>query len=245
MSTRKFWISFTFSTLFATVTFAQGKLAEEADAAYKDGFYFQIIELFKKAYTMEKKASDKAAHIFKVGECYRALGDAQSAQVWYEKANKAQYADPITYFYIGEALKEQGKYAEAIAAYNKYKEKNPGDTRADAGINTCQLAQTWKDSPSRYDVSPEVLLNTPQYDFSAAFSDKKNEDLVFSSTRPASTGTSTDQIVGESFSDVKAVTFSACGMKVRATHRPCGCCRPRIAKGLAYCPLTIWSTSSG
>lgn len=204
MSTRKFWISFTFSTLFATVTFAQGKLAEEADAAYKDGFYFNAIELYKKAYTMEKKASEKAAHIFKVGECYRALGDAQSAQVWYEKANKAQYADPITYFYIGEALKEQGKYAEAIAAYNKYKEKNPGDTRADAGINTCQLAQTWKDSPSRYDVSPEVLLNTPQYDFSAAFSDKKNEDLVFSSTRPASTGTSTDQIVGESFSDLYA-----------------------------------------
>ena len=101
MSTRKFWISFTFSTLFATVTFAQGKLAEEADAAYKDGFYFNAIELYKKAYTMEKKASDKAAHIFKVGECYRALGDAQSAQVWYEKANKAQYADPITYFYIG------------------------------------------------------------------------------------------------------------------------------------------------
>lgn len=204
MSTRKFWTCFAFSTLLTTVAFGQGKLAEEADAAFKDGFYFNAIELYKKAYTTEKKASDKAVHIFKIGECYRALGDAQSAQVWYEKANKAQYPDPITYFYIGEALKEQGKYAEAITAYNKYKEKNPGDTRADSGINTCQLAQTWKDSPSRYDVSPEVLLNTPQYDFAAGFSDKKNEDLVFSSTRPASTGTSTDQIIGESFSDLYA-----------------------------------------
>jgi peptidoglycan-associated lipoprotein len=204
MSTRKFWISFTFSTLFATLTFGQGKLADEADAAFKDGFYFNAIELYKKAYTTEKKASDKASHIFKVGECYRALGDAQSAQVWYEKANKAQYPDPITYFYIGESLKEQGKYAEAIVAYTKYKEKNPGDARADAGINACQIAQTWKDSPSRYDVSPEVLLNTPQYDFAAGFSDKKNEDLVFSSTRPASTGTETDMTVGESFHDLYA-----------------------------------------
>jgi len=204
MSTRKFWTSIAFCTLFTTVSFAQSNLAKEADAAYKDGFYFNAIELYKKAYTTEKKASDKATYIFKVGECYRALGDAQSAQVWYEKANKAQYPDPITYFYIGEALKEQGKYAEAISAYNKYKEKMPNDARAESGINTCQLAQTWKDSPSRYDVSPEVLLNTPQYDFAAAFSDKKNEDLVFSSTRPASTGTETDQIIGESFSDLYA-----------------------------------------
>ncbi|MBL8003115.1 MAG: OmpA family protein [Flavobacteriales bacterium] len=204
MSTRKFWTSIAFCTLFTTVGFAQSNLAKEADAAYKDGFYFNAIELYKKAYTTEKKAADKAAYIFKVGECYRALGDAQSAQVWYEKANKAQYPDPVTYLYIGDALKEQGKYAEAISAYNKYKEKMPNDVRAEAGINTCTLAQTWKDSPSRYDVSPEVLLNTPQYDFAAAFSDKKNEDLVFSSTRPASTGTETDQIIGESFSDLYA-----------------------------------------
>ena len=203
MSTRKFLACFAFTLMCATLAVGQGK-PNEADEAFKAGQYFNAIELYKKAYTQEKKASTKAELIFKVAECYRVLGDAPNAQVWYEKANKAQYTDPVTYYYIGEALKEQGKYAEAIAAYNKYKEKNPGDSRADASLAACQMAQTWKDQPSRYTVDPEVLLNTPQYDFSAAFSVKKNDEVVFASSRQASTGTETDGIAGESFLDLFA-----------------------------------------
>ena len=202
MSTRKFLACFAFCLLCATTAMAQGKLADEGDAALKKGMYFNAIELYKKGYVEAKKASDKAILIFKVGECYRALGDAPNAQVWYEKANKAQYTDPITYYYIGEALKEQGKYAEAITAYGKYKEKNPGDTRADASLASCQLAQTWKDAPSRYKVDPEVLVNSPQYDFSPGFADKKNDEIVFASSRQASTGTESDGIAGESFCDL-------------------------------------------
>lgn len=196
---------------FPTTLMAQGKLAEEADDAYGKGFYFNAIELYKKAYTVEKKASTKAELIFKVAESYRMLGDMQQAEVWYDKANKAQYADPITYYWIGESLKQQGKYAEAIAAFNRYKEKRPGDVRADAGIAASQMAQKWKDSPTRYDVSPEVLLNTPQMDFSPGFADKKNESVVFSSTRQAATGTETDQITGENFSDLFSSTRDRLG----------------------------------
>lgn len=181
---------------------AQSKQAEEADDAFKKGFFYNSIELYKKAYTTEKQASEKAVLIYKVAEAYRALGDAENAEVWYEKANKAQYPDPITYYRIGEALKEQGKYADAIVAYNKYKEKNPGDMRADASLASCKQAQAWEEAPSRYKVDPEVLLNSTEYDFSAAFSDMKNSDVVFASSRPASTGTETDGIVGESFTDL-------------------------------------------
>lgn len=186
----------------ASGAMAQSKQAEEADDAFKKGFFYNAIEMYKKAYTTEKQASEKAVLIFKVAEVYRALGDAGNAEVWYEKANKAQYPDPITYFRIGEALKEQGKYADAIVAYNKYKEKNPGDMRAEASLASCKQAQAWEDAPTRYKVDPEVLLNSPEYDFSAAFSDKKNSDVVFASSRPASTGTETDGIVGESFTDL-------------------------------------------
>ena len=220
MSMRKTLACFTFSLLCATATLAQGKQGEEADDAFKAGQYFNAIELYKKAYTLEKKASDKASLIFKVAECYRTLGDAPNAQVWYEKANKAQYTDPITYYYIGEALKEQGKYADAIAAYNKYKEKNPGDTRADASLASCQMAQTWKDQASRYTADPEVLLNSPQYDFSAAFSSKKNDEVVFSSSRTASTGTETDGIAGESFLDLFASSRDKLGKWSEAQKLP-------------------------
>lgn len=199
------------SILFSTIAMGQGRLAVEADDAFAKGFYFNAIELYKKAYTVEKKAAVKAELIYKVAESYRALGDVQQAQVWYEKANKAQLADPTGYYWIGEMLKQQGKYAEAIAAFNKYKEKKPGDVRADASIAACQMAQKWADSPTRYSVDPEVLLNTPQYDFTPAFSDKKNETVVFTSSRPASTGAATDAIVGEAFSDLFTSTRDRLG----------------------------------
>ena len=51
-------------------------------------------------------------------------------------------------------------------------------------------------------MDPEVLLNTQQYDFTPGFADKKNETVVFTSTRPGATGSETDQIIGESFSDL-------------------------------------------
>ena len=175
---------------------------EQAEEALTKGFYFEALELYKKAYTTEKDVKEKARLIFMVGECYRALGDAEQQQVWYEKANKARYPDPITYLYIGEALKEQGKYAEAVASYKKYKEKNPGDLRADAGISASEIAQQWTDDPTRYTVSPEVLLNTQQYDYTPTFSDKKNNEVIFASTRQGATGSDLDDILGENFSDL-------------------------------------------
>ncbi|MEZ4807586.1 MAG: OmpA family protein [Flavobacteriales bacterium] len=211
MTIRKILASLSLALLCTTSAMAQSKLAEEADEAFNKGFYFNAIELYKKAYTVEKKASDKAALIFKVAESYRALGDPQQSEVWYDKANKAQYTDPITYYWIGEALKQQGKYPEAIAAYNRYKEKKPGDARADASIAACQMAQKWKDSPTRYSVDPEVLLNTPEYEFTPAFADKKNESIVFTSTRSGASGTETDQIIGTSFSDLFASTRDRLG----------------------------------
>ncbi len=200
-----------FGLLCSTVALGQGKVAEEADKAYENGFYYNAVELYKKAYTQEKQASRKAELIFKVAESYRALGDAEQAEVWYEKANKAQYSDPITYYYIGESLKQQGKYKDAITAYNRYKEKKPNDARADAGIAAAEMAMKWQDDPTRYSVDPEVLLNTPQYDFTPAFADKNNQSVVFTSTRQASTGTETDQILGENFSDLFTSTRDRLG----------------------------------
>ncbi|MEZ4756411.1 MAG: OmpA family protein [Flavobacteriales bacterium] len=211
MFTRKILGTLCLSLLFTVAASAQGRLAEEADLAFDKGFYYSAIELYKKAYTVEKKAATKAELIYKVAESYRLLGDAPQAQVWYEKANKAQLEDPTGYFWIGEMLKQQGKYAEAIAAYNKYKEKKPGDMRADAGIAACQTAQQWKDEPTRYTVDPEVLLNTAQYDFTPSFADKKNETVVFTSTREAATGAETDQILGEAFSDLFTSTRDRLG----------------------------------
>ncbi len=197
--------------LFTTASMAQGKLAEEADDAFSKGFYYSAIELYKKAYTSEKKATAKAELIFRVGESYRALGDMEQAASWYDRANRAQYPEPITYYWIAEALRQQGQYEEAIIAYNRYKEKKPADMRADAGIAAAEMALRWQEDPTRYDVAPEVMLNTAQMDFTPGYGDLTNSTVVFASTRPATTGTETDQITGESFSDLFTTTRDRLG----------------------------------
>lgn len=211
MSMRNLLTTIGFGLLFSSAVMAQGKLADEADDAFNKGFYYSAIELYKKAYTAEKKATTKAELIFKVAESYRALGDMEQAASWYDRANRAQYPEPITYFWIGEALKQQGKYKEAIEAYERYKEKKPADMRADAGIAAAQMAMKWQEEPTRYSVAPEVMLNTPQMDFSPAYGDLSNSTVVFGSTRPSSTGTETDQITGESFSDLFTTTRDRLG----------------------------------
>jgi len=206
MTTRKLVTSLCLSFLCISAAMAQNpaKMAKEADEAFSKGWYFNAVELYKKAYTVAKTGAAKAELIFMVGESYRALGDMQQAEVWYDKANKAQHHDPMAYYWIGESLKQQGKYAEAIAAFNRYKDKVPNSPLADQSIAECKEAQKWQDDPTRYQVDPEVLLNTAQYDFSPAFSDKKNENIVFSSSRQAATGTETDNITGENFCDLFA-----------------------------------------
>jgi len=181
---------------------AQKKHAAEADTSFARGFYYNAIEQYKKAYTVEKKADEKARLIFMVAESYRMLGDPKQMEAWYTKANKAQYGDPISYYYIGESLKDQGKYADAIVQYNKYKDKKPGDLRVEAAIQACEMAQSWVDEPTRYKVDAEVLVNSAQYDFSPTFADKRNDDIIFSSTRNAATGAEIDAIGGENFADL-------------------------------------------
>jgi peptidoglycan-associated lipoprotein len=210
MTTRKILLGVLCGLFIGTAAMAQ-KTAEEAQDAFNKGYFHNAVELYKKAYTSARKPSEKAEYIFMVAESYRALGDMEQAQIWYDKANRIQYPDPVTYYWIGESLKQQGKYADAIAAFNRYKEKKPNDARADAAIAMCQMAQKWVDSPTRYSVDPEVLLNTPQFDFTPAFADKNNQSIVFGSTRQASTGTELDPILGENFSDLFTSTRDRLG----------------------------------
>jgi len=78
MSMRKFVACFTFVLVCVAGAMAQSKQAEEADEAFNKGFFYNAIEMYKKAYTTEKKAGEKAVLIFKVVQAYRVLGDGEN-----------------------------------------------------------------------------------------------------------------------------------------------------------------------
>lgn len=161
---------------------AQKKL-DQADLAFDNRQYFNAVELYKQAYTSVKKAEVKAKVLYRTGYSYHEINDMKSAETYYQKAIAAKYPDPVAVLRLADCLKAQGKYPEAITEYNNYKKLNPSDPRGDKGVKSCELAQQWKDQPTRYKVENMALINSKESDFSPSYSDKKYNTLIFTSTR--------------------------------------------------------------
>lgn len=198
--------------LFALVAslpaFAQNTQIESADAEFRNGGYFLAAELYKQAYDKVKKKDDRSTLgrvLFQIGECYRMMTDHAAAVEWYEKAVTARYhnENADVYFNLANSLQELGKFDEAVANYNKYKEAGGDKALAQGRIEDCERAAlNLEQPPTRYLVENEVQLNSPSFDFSPTWSEKKEDEIVFSSSRSGSAGSSADPKTGDSFMDL-------------------------------------------
>jgi peptidoglycan-associated lipoprotein len=106
--------------LISTLSFAQRPALVQADLAFDKGDYYDAATLYKKAFSKEKNKVKRAEIIFKVAESYRLTNDYKNQVVWYQKAIKANYKDPIAILRYADALKMDGKYDEAIVQYTIY-----------------------------------------------------------------------------------------------------------------------------
>lgn len=198
----------------STATFAHSQvqqLIKEADNAYENEAYFGAIDMYKKAYAKANDATQKARMLFQIAESYRKILDYDQQIIWYDKALRAQYDNPKAYLYLARAYHHQGNFLEAIENYKRYKETNPGNQLAAIGIKEAKYAQELRDNPTRYIVQDEVLLNSPEYDFSSAWATDDFKTIFFSSSRQGAQGVEIDQRTGESFQDIFAATRDSKG----------------------------------
>jgi len=98
-------------------------------------------------------------------------------------------------------LKSNGRYDEAIAQFNAYKELVPDDTRVAGAIEASTAAQGWKDKPTRAVVENASVLNSKYFDFSPTAANTPN-GLFFTSSRMEATGNGNDGWYGEKFFDL-------------------------------------------
>ncbi len=202
-------LAFTILSLTSNI-YAQKNYGKEADAAFLNEQFFIAKNLYKTAAEKAKKPDQKSLYLFKVGECYRQLTDADQAETYYSRAIEGKYGDkdPMVYLYIAEVQQEQGsgsnvsKYKDAEKNYAIYATKKADDPRGKKGVEACKLAQDWIKNPTRHIVENENVLNTEQYDFSPVFGDKKNSEMLFSSGRQGGTGTGIDDRTGEGYTDL-------------------------------------------
>jgi peptidoglycan-associated lipoprotein len=174
----------------------------KADKAFNAAQYYTASALYKKAYAKLKKKEDKAMAAFKAGECARMMNNNAEAEDFYGKAVAAKYKDPIAILRYADALKANGKYAEAIAQYNAYKAENPADPKGETGAKASEQAQAWKDKPTRHRVDNLSALNSKYFDFAVAENPAAKNSVVFTSSREEAAGSKNDNWYGEKYYDL-------------------------------------------
>jgi peptidoglycan-associated lipoprotein len=173
-----------------------------AQAAYDAGEYFEAIDLYKNAYNKVNDKTRKTAILFKIGECYRILGDARSAELWYKKAVREDYQDPIIYLRYGQMMLVNEKYEEAEEQFSAYNDLVPDDPRGSRGIESCEAAIVWKENPTGYIVEAMRYFNSRQRDFSPAYVNEGYTEIFFTSTREDASGNDTHGATGQNFADI-------------------------------------------
>jgi len=182
-----------------------------AQASFDAGEYFEAIDLYKNAVNKVSDKTQKTAILFKIGECYRILGDARSAELWYKKAVREDYQDPIIFLRYGQMMLINEKYTEAEEQFNKYMELVPDDPRGRVGIESCEAAVNWKDNPTGYLVENMRYFNSRQRDFSPGYINDTYTEIYFTSTREDATGNDTHGATGQNFADLFTSTLDRKG----------------------------------
>ncbi|MGE0077107.1 MAG: OmpA family protein [Bacteroidales bacterium] len=198
--------------LLSNVATAQTSKLTRAEALYKAGGYYEAIDLYKDDIDKIKDKTELSKYLYKIGNCYRLIGNARQAQIWYQKAILRQCPDPKVFFYYAEMLKMGEKYDEAIEQYQKYKVLAPLDKLADSGIESCELSKKWKETPSGYEIINMRGINTKYSEFSPSFGSNDYTELFFTSSRKGTTGGKTSAVTGESFTDIFLSTRDAKGV---------------------------------
>lgn len=191
-----------FMLAFSVNAHAQKNYIRDADRAFESQQYYNASDLYKKGMAKIKNKQEKARITFQIAECYRMMNDWKQAESWYSKAIKAKHTNDKMYLYFAEANKINMKYDEAITAFQEYQKLVPSDPAGENGIKSSELAQKWKDNPSRYVVENMAQINSKDYDFSPTYGDKKHTSLVFTSKREGQTGSKIDPISGTMYSDL-------------------------------------------
>lgn len=180
---------------------AQTNRIRKADELFEAGGYFDAIDLYKR--DLDKiPREEMGVYLNKIADCYRFTGNARQAELWYAKAIMREAPNPKVFYYYAEMLKMGEKYDEAIEQYQKYKELVPNDPFASVGIESCELAQKWKASPTGYDVLNLRVINSRQSDYSPAYASDDYSILFFTSSRDEATGSKKHAGTGEMFSDI-------------------------------------------
>lgn len=200
------WLAFVLFTLLLLTSGCKTVKLSDADAQMLRGEYFDASKTYRKIYNRLTKREDRPLRgevAFKMATCYRRLNMAARASAAYQNAIRYGYPDTMAFYYLGRSLQAEGKYTQAIDAYNTFLDWLPENRLAEEGIAGCRKAlETKGKKQTRYVVKNAKLFNSRRSDFSPMYLDKNLDQLYFTSTNEKVTGTNRSEITGMKKGDI-------------------------------------------
>ena len=171
---------------------------KKAEQSFARGEYFDAAKNYRKAYTAipPKDRKSRGETAFKLATCYRLTNYNLRAKGAYMNAIRYNYPDSITHCYLAESQRKNGEYKAAIATYQNYLAYMPTDTLALNGLYSSQMAQQWKDKPTRHNVQRVPLFFSRRSDYSPMYAPGDADILYFTSTRNEAKGNDLNGITG-------------------------------------------------
>ncbi len=188
--------------LVAGAAFGQKDVTAKADKLYETGRYYEAIDEYKYAYAKTRDKEIRSKTIFMTAECYRMLENSKQAEIWYKKTLGKRYKGTDALLYYADALRANGKYAEASEQYDAYLALVPADERGKKGKESCEMSLKWIAEPTRYKVTNMYYFNSKQSDYGPAFAKSDYKHVLFTSSREGVTGNKISGVTGEYYSDI-------------------------------------------
>lgn len=177
-----------------------------ANQQMERGEFFDAANTYKKVYSKLKSKEERPLRgevAYKLATCYRRLNRFANASAAYQNALRYEYPDSMAWYYLGRSLQAEGKYKQAIDAYNTFLEWRPKDELAKEGKLGCEKAIRAKEGrDTRYIVKEAKLFNSRRADFAPMYLDRSLDQLYFTSSNEKASGTTKSGITGTKNSDI-------------------------------------------
>jgi len=172
------------------------------------GEYFKAIENYRKAYRKEKKdRALRTEYAYRLAECYRYIGDYELAALYYRNTIRRNYPVMDCYLWYGEMLRATQDYEEALESYHIFLDSVPDSEIALKGIEAIERTRYWQENPTRHIVNRIKELNSGGSDYCPVFVAGRDNEIIFTSTRKASTGKKKSMITGQKYADLYRSRF--------------------------------------
>lgn len=205
MTIRKILILLSLAVTTLAITSCGGAKLSTANEQMARGEYFDASKTYRKIYNKLTKKEERALRgevAFKLGECYRKLNMDARASAAYQNAIRYNYPDSTTLLHLGESLQGEGKYAQAIKAYEEFLALNPTNATAQNGLIGSRLALESKKKTTRYVVKQDRLMNSRRADYAPMYLDKSYDQVFFTTTNEKATGSKKSEITGMKNGDI-------------------------------------------